>query len=57
MSGFCIKNDFIWVKLSGNCGGDVASAKKMKTITCINGKLIKKVTSIKPVCPSGYKKK
>ena len=27
------------------------------TITCINGKLIKKVTAVKPVCPKGYKKK
>ena len=28
-----------------------------KTITCIKGKLTKKVTGIKPICPSGYKKK
>ena len=27
------------------------------TITCIKGKLTKKVTALKPVCPSGYKKK
>jgi hypothetical protein len=27
------------------------------TITCVKGKLIKKVTSIKPKCPSGYKLK
>ena len=27
------------------------------TITCIKGKLVKKVTAIKPVCPAGYKKK
>ena len=32
-----------------------ASAKK--TITCVKGNLIKKVTAIKPVCPKGYKKK
>ena len=31
-------------------------AKKI-TITCIKGKLIKKVTAINPKCPSGYKKK
>lgn len=36
---------------------ELASAKKVKTITCIEGKLTKKVTSIKPVCPSGFKKK
>ena len=28
-----------------------------KTITCIKGKLIKKVTAVKPTCPNGYKKK
>ena len=32
------------------------SAKK-STITCIKGKLIKKVTAVNPKCPSGYKKK
>ena len=26
-------------------------------ITCVKGKLIKKVTAVKPVCPAGYKKK
>ena len=26
-------------------------------ITCVNGKLIKKITAVKPVCPAGYKKK
>lgn len=36
---------------------ELAAAKKMKTITCTKGKLTKKVTSAKPVCPSGYKKK
>ena len=29
----------------------------MKSITCVKGKLVKKVTAAKPVCPSGYKKK
>ena len=28
-----------------------------KTITCVKGKIIKKVTSTNPVCPTGYKKK
>ncbi len=35
----------------------VAVAKKIVSITCAKGKLIKKVAGIKPVCPSGYKKK
>jgi hypothetical protein len=30
---------------------------KKTTITCIRGKLTKKVTAVKPNCPSGYKKK
>jgi len=30
---------------------------KKVTITCIKGKLVKKVTAVKPKCPSGYKKK
>ena len=30
---------------------------KKSTITCTKGKLIKKVTAVKPMCPSGYKKK
>ena len=34
-----------------------AAAKEIITITCVKGKLIKKVTAIKPVCPVGYKKK
>ena len=28
-----------------------------KTITCVKGKTVKKVTAIAPVCPTGYKKK
>jgi hypothetical protein len=28
-----------------------------KTITCVKGKLTKKVTAVAPVCPKGYKKK
>ncbi len=34
-----------------------AKAAKKTTITCIKGKLTKKVTAVKPKCPSGYKKK
>jgi hypothetical protein len=33
------------------------AALKKTTITCIKGKLTKKVTAVKPVCPPGYKKK
>jgi hypothetical protein len=34
---------------------DKAAAAKKTTITCIKGKLAKKVTAVKPKCPSGYK--
>jgi hypothetical protein len=34
-----------------------ASSKAKKSITCVNGKLVKKVTAVKPVCPKGYTKK
>ena len=30
---------------------------KKITITCVKGKLTKKITAVKPVCPAGYKKK
>lgn len=36
---------------------DKAAAPKKTTITCAKGKLIKKKTAIKPVCPKGYTKR
>jgi hypothetical protein len=33
------------------------AATKKTTITCVKGKLTKKVTSVKPKCPTGYKLK
>jgi hypothetical protein len=33
------------------------AAKKKFTITCVKGKLTKKVTAVKPKCPAGYKLK
>ena len=36
---------------------EAAAAKKKKTITCVKGKLVKKVTAVKPKCPSGYRAK
>ena len=41
---------------SANESANKPVAKKI-TITCVKGKLVKKVTAVKPVCPSGYKKK
>jgi hypothetical protein len=34
-----------------------AAAIKKTTLTCVKGKLVKKVTAVKPKCPSGYKLK
>jgi hypothetical protein len=34
-----------------------AAATKKTTITCVKGKLTKKVTAVKPKCPAGYKVK
>ena len=34
-----------------------AEGMKMKTITCVKGKLSKKVTGLTPKCPKGFKKK
>ena len=36
---------------------DKVAASKKITITCVKGKIIKKVTAAKPTCPTGYKKK
>jgi hypothetical protein len=36
---------------------EVKVANKKITITCIKGKATKKVTAVKPKCPTGYKKK
>lgn len=33
------------------------AATKKTTLTCVKGKLTKKVTAVKPKCPTGYKKK
>jgi hypothetical protein len=35
----------------------MAAALKKTTIACSKGKLVKKVTGVKPLCPKGYKKK
>ena len=34
-----------------------AQTPKKKTITCLKGKTVKKVTAVKPACPAGFKKK
>ena len=44
-------------KILADAKAKAAAALKKTTITCVKGKLTKKVTAIKPVCPKGYTKK
>jgi hypothetical protein len=64
ISGFGFSAPTIRVKLAQNSGAasPILSAGKaptaMKsTITCLKGKTTKKVTAVKPKCPTGYTKK
>lgn len=34
-----------------------AKSKTLKTITCVKGKVVKKVTSVNPKCPKGFKRR
>ncbi len=70
-NGFTFSNPTIHVKLSQDepvvapvnpVPSDVVVAKpstlaKKITISCLKGKTTKKVTALKPTCPSGYKRK
>jgi hypothetical protein len=49
--GFTFSSPTLRVKLSQKDSANKA------TITCIKGKTSKKVTAVKPKCPSGFKKK
>lgn len=49
--GFTFSSPTISVKLTQ------AKTSAKTTITCVKGKLIKKVTAVGPKCPAGYKKK
>jgi hypothetical protein len=50
--GFTFSSPTISVKLS-----QAKAQTKKSTITCVKGKLTKKVTAVGPKCPAGYKKK
>jgi hypothetical protein len=47
----------LYTKTRAQLAAEKAVASKKTTITCVKGKLTKKVTAVKPVCPAGYKKK
>ncbi|CAB5104369.1 MAG: hypothetical protein F2954_00730 [Actinobacteria bacterium] len=42
---------------SSSAISSASSSIKKVTITCVKGSLVKKITSLKPKCPKGYKKK
>ena len=44
-------------RAADKAAADKAALNTRNTVTCIKGKLVKKVTAIKPTCPAGYKKK
>lgn len=44
-------------KADAEAKAKLEASKKKTTITCVKGKLIKKVTAVNPKCPAGYKKK
>jgi hypothetical protein len=62
-NGFTYSAPTVRVKLTQEAEKPVATpvgkpvAAKKTTITCVKGKTSKKVTAVKPVCPTGYKKK
>ena len=51
------KQEVVVGENAGNDSQVQPTVEKKATITCVKGKLTKKVTAIKPVCPAGYKKK
>jgi hypothetical protein len=58
--GFTFSSPTVRVELSQEIvkvAAPTTSAPKKSTITCIKGKSSKKVTAVKPACPSGWKKK
>jgi hypothetical protein len=58
-AGFTFSEKQIKVKITQerSAAAPVAVAKKKSMITCVKGKLTKKVNAVSPKCPAGYKKK
>jgi len=62
-AGYDKKNDWITLKSQGfhysspRLQVSFGKAPLKSTILCVKGKTTKKVTALKPTCPSGYKKK
>ena len=54
--GFGFSSPTIKVVLTQESTTATKTTTKKVTITCKKGKLVKKVTGLKPTCPKGYKK-
>jgi S1-C subfamily serine protease len=52
-----IWNGAIVVTATPTATPTATAVKKKTTITCAKGKVVKKITAVKPKCPTGYKKK
>jgi hypothetical protein len=55
--GFTFSNPVVNVKITQAKDGSSGSSAGSSTITCVKGKLTKKVSGTAPKCPAGYKKK
>jgi hypothetical protein len=56
IAGFEYSRPKIKIGIKANYKSTKNNAKK-STITCIQGKAQKKITAVKPKCPTGYKKR
>jgi hypothetical protein len=58
LSSLSLISDY-WPTSGGSSDKTSATNKLVTktTIICVKGKTIKKVSGVKPLCPSGYKKK
>ena len=54
--GFTFSNPVVKVNITQKAAAGAAAGAK-RTITCVKGKLTKKVSGTAPKCPAGYKKK
>ena len=57
IAGFHYSTDTISIKLKFDSPVAPKPQAKKSTISCVKGKLMKKVTAVNPSCPSGYKLK
>lgn len=56
-SGFHYSTNKIRISLGAKGENSTSDAPRKSSLTCIKGKVTKKVTALKPKCPAGYKKK